>query len=63
MNENTAIFLVEVFYRPSLRVKLYGTGDRRGEFLVGKIDACKLGIEGASDEGAEEGIVVGVLIE
>ena len=63
MNENTAIFLVEVFYRLSLRVKFHSARDRRREFLVGEIDACELGIEGTGDEGAEEGVIAGVFVE
>jgi len=63
MHEHTSVFLIEVFYGLRFGVELYGAGDRGREFLVRKIDARKLGIEGACDEGAEEGIVAIVFVE
>jgi hypothetical protein len=62
MNEHAAVFLVEVFYGLGFRVQFHGAGDGRREFLVRKVDSGELGIEGAGDEGAEEGVIVGVFV-
>ena len=63
MDKDTAIFLGEEFYKPRLRVQLHCPTDGRRELLFGKLDACDLGIEGASNEGAEEGVVCVVRVE
>lgn len=62
VDEDPAVFLVEVFDRAGVRVYLDGTGHRAGEFLVGEGNLCDLGLEGAGDEGPEEIAVEGVAV-
>ena len=58
MHEDAPVVLVEVLDFSCLGVELHGAGDAGGEFFVGELDACDLWVEGARDEGAQEGVVV-----
>lgn len=61
MNEDAAVFLVEIFDFTGFRIKFHGASDACGEFLVGKLDARDLWTERGGDKGTEKG-VVGVLL-
>ena len=54
MNEDTPVFLVEVFDCAGIGVDFDSAGDGAGEFLVREGNPRNLGLEGACDEGAEE---------
>jgi len=63
MHEYTSILLSEILDCLGLGIELHGTRHGGREFLVGEIDTCKLGIEGACAEGAQERGVRVVFVE
>ena len=58
MHKDAPIILVEVLDFPRLGVELHRTSDSSSELLVWELDARDLRVEGAGDEGAQEGVVV-----
>lgn len=63
MHEHPAIFLIEVLYGTGFGIELHGAGRRSSVLAVWEIDARELGVEGASNEGTEEGRVGVVAIK
>ena len=62
MNEYSAVLLVEVFDRTSLRVKFDSARHRSCELFVWETDSSNLGIECAGDERANQMHVITLLV-
>ena len=63
MNKDSSIFLVKIFDSLSFGIEFHSARNGGCEFLVGEIDACELGIEGAGDQRAKERYIGIILVE